>query len=176
MLTGLVGERGTGKTQIAAELGRVAFGRAAALDPYQPAAYAGEGWEARYKADQRIREEVKWAARWINALDLFATMKMRNLEAGEGAAIAAWSRPGLLVIDEAQERGDTEFEQRMLTNLIDKRYGMLKDTLIISNLSPDAFGTAMGPSIMSRMQQCGGMMVCDWPSYRAVPTTEQKEG
>lgn len=145
MLVGLVGNRGTGKTQAAAELGRWAFDIAVEESP---------------------REEIKWAARWTRATDFFASVRMKNLEGGESAAIRDWARPGLLVIDEAQERGDTEFEQRMIINLIDKRYGMMKDTLLISNLEPEEFGKAMGPSIMSRMEQCGGVIVCDWASFR----------
>lgn len=166
MLTALVGPRGTGKTQMAAELGREAFRLAVAVAPTPASSYWGEGWERRYAADKRNQENVAWAARWVNALDLFADLKTRNIEVGESAALAKWARPALLVIDEIQERGDTEFESRMLTNLIDKRYGAMKDTLIIGNLDSGEFQKRVGASIVSRMIECGGISVCNWPSFR----------
>lgn len=166
-LIALVGQRGTGKTQMAASVCLYAFTRAALNEPPEVSTYTGDHWQLHYERDKRIRSDTVWAARYTTVLDMFADIRMNNLASGESSAIAKWVRPGLLVIDEAQERGDTEFEQRVLTNLIDKRYGMMKDTIIISNLDPEALGKSLGPSIMSRMQETGKIIVCDWPSFRA---------
>ncbi len=77
-----------------------------------------------------------------------------------------FSEPHLLVIDEAQVRGNTPFEDRTLTDLVDRRYGMQRDTLIISNLTRAELPKAMGPSIISRLHECGDVIECNWPSFR----------
>jgi len=73
----------------------------------------------------------------------------------------------LLVIDEVQERGETEFENQKLTAIIDARYRQQRPTLMIGNYKNKAeFAASISPSIVSRIQECGGAIHCDWPSFR----------
>ena len=50
--------------------------------------------------------------------------------------------------------------------MIYKRYGAMKDTILISNQTPDVFQKAIGSSILSRLQETGAIIQCDWPSFR----------
>jgi len=54
----------------------------------------------------------------------------------------------------------------MLTALIDYRYSQMRDTVIISNLKREAFTASMGASVVSRMIEAGGIIECNWPSFR----------
>jgi DNA replication protein DnaC len=65
-----------------------------------------------------------------------------------------------------QERGETPWEDRLLTHLIDRRYASEKDTLLITNQSKESFIQSIGPSAASRIVEVGGIVTCDWPSYR----------
>jgi hypothetical protein len=38
--------------------------------------------------------------------------------------------------------------------------------VLVGNLTVAAFAEVVGDSIVSRMQETGGALVCDWPSYR----------
>jgi DNA replication protein DnaC len=76
------------------------------------------------------------------------------------------TEPGLLVIDELQERGETAFEDRLLTHLIDARYGAKRPTILIANLSKDELGKSLGPSIVDRASENGRRIDFTWNSYR----------
>jgi DNA replication protein DnaC len=115
--------------------------------------------------------------RYLKASDLFRSIRgtFRKDGPSEIKLLETFSRYGLLVIDESHERGDTEFENRTLVHIIDRRYDAGRDTLLISNLSADAFRTSMGPSIISRMSETGLMIVADWPSYRVPGQTALRD-
>jgi DNA replication protein DnaC len=85
----------------------------------------------------------------------------------EHEAIERFLAPRLLVIDEAHERGETAWEDRMLNYIVDTRYADMRDTVLISNQTAEDFRTAIGSSIYSRLTEVGGILVCDWPSYRS---------
>ncbi len=78
----------------------------------------------------------------------------------------ALAKPDLLVLDEAQLRSETPFENVILTSLIDTRYSHLKSTLLIANLEPKELAGCLGESVMSRMQETGQIIPCNWPSLR----------
>lgn len=135
-LLALVGLRGNGKTQMAVEL---------------------------------IREAcLKRNARYATAMDFFMDVKAAYREDGadERSVIDRFVQPDLLVLDEAHERGNTDWEGRLLTYLMDQRYGKCKDTVLIANMSREAFVESVGPSIASRMSETGGVVECDWGSFR----------
>ncbi len=132
-LTALVGSRGSGKTQIAANL--------LCLHP---------GW-------------------FCSAMDFFIEIKSsfrRDSEFSEGNVIQKYLAFPLLVIDEVQERSESAWEDRLLTHLLNKRYGAKCDTLLISNQTPSDFTASIGHSIASRMSETGGIIECNWRSYR----------
>jgi tRNA A37 threonylcarbamoyladenosine biosynthesis protein TsaE len=105
---------------------------------------------------------------YVKAYDLFAHIKgswSEDSKITELQALDYWRSPRLLVIDEAQERGDTEWENRILANLVDHRYDDLKSTIIITNQSAEKTAQTLGSSITRRANQTGGLIPCDWPSY-----------
>ena len=137
----LCGPRGTGKTQIATDAG----GQVCYALPNQdtPAVY-----ETAVGAFVSIRAAMKG-------------------DEGEEAAIRRLVAPTLLVIDDFQDRGETEWEDRILTHVIDRRYqDPAKSTVVITNLSPEAAATSLGPSVMDRVRECGAFIECRWESFR----------
>lgn len=110
--------------------------------------------------------------RYTTAVELFVTIKETygdNAQRSEKAAIDLFVKPDLLVIDEVQERAGTEWEQRLLAAIVDRRYAAMKDTILVGNLKPEDVQRELGTSIASRAQETGGIYVADWPSFRAKP-------
>lgn len=145
----LVGDRGTGKTQIGVELIRSAT--LYHLPPYHCV--------------------------YTRAAELYGALRddMRADKANEAKAIAAWVKPWLLVIDEAHERNaNSDFEPRALNLILDKRYGELRPTVIIANVDgatdieqAGAFRRLIGETIFDRLSETGGIRCCNWKSFRA---------
>lgn len=134
----LIGKRGTGKTQIAVEAIRHV---------------ANDGRRAKY----------------FTAMDFFLSVKSsfrKDAEKTEQEILSTFYAPRLLVLDEMQERGETEWEDRLLTHLIDRRYADMKDTLLLSNLTEEEFKKSVGPSIISRLIETGGIIECNWTNFR----------
>ena len=78
----------------------------------------------------------------------------------------------LLIIDEIHEVSeDSKHKDRILTDLLDTRYAAKKDTLLISNQSASEFSKATSPSIISRLNEHGGIIPCEWESFREKPAT-----
>jgi DNA replication protein DnaC len=134
----LIGTRGTGKTQIACEL---------------------------------VRENAKRgkASRFTLAMDIFLAIRAsyrRDSTTDEAKVVEEFCKPRLLVIDEIQERAESPFEDRILTHIINHRYNDEKDTLLIGNIKAEEFNKAMGASIVSRLNETGGLITCNWEGYR----------
>jgi len=137
-LLALIGPRGCGKTQLATSLIRM---------------YA----------------EAQKRARYIRTMDFFLAIRetfRHETQKSEMQVMQVYRECDLLVLDEIQERSGTEWESSLLTNLIDHRYGQKRDTLIIGNLPAQALKESLGPSIVSRMQETGGIITATWPSFR----------
>lgn len=147
-LSVIVGPRGTGKTQLAVTL--------SIRREYEEQDARGYSDNAR--------------TRYTTAVEMFVTIKETygdNAQRSERAAIDLFVKPCLLVIDEVQERAGTEWEQRLLAAIVDRRYAAMKDTILVGNLKPDDVQRELGTSICSRAQETGGIYVADWPSFRA---------
>lgn len=136
-IVSLIGPRGTGKTQMATSLARLV---------------CRAGRSARYATAMGIFLELQ---------ETFDGGKKSNR-----LVIDEYTKPSLLIIDEMHERGDTSWEDRVLTHLIDRRYGNLKDTILISNQTKDQMLAALGSSVASRLSETGGIVTCDWKSFR----------
>lgn len=134
----LIGIRGNGKTQLAVEL---------------------------IRANARLNKRSLYctAARFL--MDVKATYK-QDSEESERDIIATYAKPALLVVDELAVRAETKWEECLLAELVDRRYGNLKDTLILSNQDRPGFETSLGPSLISRLNETGGLVECDWESFR----------
>jgi DNA replication protein DnaC len=133
----LIGSRGCGKTQLAVEAIRHC---------------TGKGKRARYCTATEFFIEIK------------ATYDKQDRS--EKDVLNEFTRPLLLVIDEIGQRSESEWENRLLFELLNRRYNALKDTILVSNQSADMFSKSLGPSLISRMQETGGLIECTWPSYR----------
>ena len=143
----LHGKRGTGKTQMAAEIART----------------------KRFPFDAANGPERKRSAHYQTAMRFFLTVRAtfkKNSVKTELEIIDRMTEPGLLIIDEFQERGETPFEDRLITHLIDARYGACRPTIIIANLTKDELGKALGPSIVDRASENGRRIDFTWSSYR----------
>jgi hypothetical protein len=141
-LNALIGPRGTGKTQMAADL-------------------------LRHQIYER-----EATGRYISAMEFFMAIKegYRNKMQSEEEILLSFRQPALLIIDEITVRSDSAWENMLLTHLIDKRYGSQTDTLLIGNCKDASeVVSCVGPSIASRIQECGSVIECNWPSFRAKP-------
>lgn len=134
----LIGDRGTGKTQLAASVAC----EVCMLDGITP--------------------------RYYRLADMLGRFKRQVFGEGEDEFkfLSRLSRVGLLTLDELQERYDTDTEELILTRLLDHRYGAVKPTILIANLKFDALREVLRPSIMSRAEECGLLIECDWENYR----------
>jgi DNA replication protein DnaC len=133
----IIGNRGTGKTQLAAEI---------------------------------IKDIAPDTATYMTAAELFmrirATFDKRTTETEIDIA-RELSRTPLLVIDELQERGESAWENRLLTEIMDKRYANERPTILISNLTAGELTASLGDSIADRMRQGGGIIEITGASHRS---------
>lgn len=97
----------------------------------------------------------------------FGSIGMDELESARNALVGA----PLLIIDEVGDYDESKIRQRLLADLLDRRYSALTDTLLISNQEPEAFAASVGQSVVSRISECGAIIPCSWPSFR----TERKD-
>jgi hypothetical protein len=103
------------------------------------------------------------------AMDFFIALKGAfndGARQSEAQVIAAFVKPKLLVLDEMDERSESAWENRLLFHMINQRYNNLVDTLLISRKPETEFLQSLGTSLTSRIQETGGSLVCEWPSYR----------
>lgn len=138
MFISLVGNRGTGKTQLAVE--------------------------AMIESTRQGR-----SALFCTALDFFIELRTTyspNSEIKEADVLAKYKRHKLLVIDEVGKRGEKEWENNMLFNVINHRYNHDYDTVLIGNRDRAELTSVIGESLVERMNERGGFMECNWKSYR----------
>lgn len=98
-------------------------------------------------------------------LDVRATYGKKS-QRSERDAVEDMTTPGLLVLDEIQERSESPWENRLLTHVLDSRYASLRPTILIANLTAGELKESLGPSIMDRIRETGGSIEFNWPSYR----------
>ena len=142
----LSGPRGTGKTQICACLGRLMCLK------MQPTKY------------------IRASDLYMEIKDTFSAKtgeKKIIQDLGGNTNSSNTLAPRLLVIDEMQDRGGTAWEDRILNQIIDARYGGCLDTILITNDRKDVLHQTLGPSIISRADETGGIICTDWTSFRA---------
>jgi DNA replication protein DnaC len=146
-----LGNRGTGKTQMAAEIAK-----------------SGD-----WKSDKGEWDGNKMVSRktaiYRRAMDIFLDLRDRSPGHSEKAVLEKLTYCGLLVIDEFQERGETPFEDRIITNLLDKRYNDERPTILIANLDREGLKNMLSPSVIDRMRQNGRSFLFNGKSYRTRP-------
>lgn len=136
-LAALIGTYGNGKTQFGVEVLRDAARRLMS------------GW-------------------FVTATDFFmdvkAVYKDKTSDA-EKHVVARYRKPQVLVVDEMGKRGETEWENRLLFHLINKRYMDGSDTLLIANQEAEQFEASAGPALVRRMTETGGLIECTWKAF-----------
>lgn len=158
-IVALVGPRGTGKTSIAAE-------------------FAAEriwgDWEIATGIERKpvpcrvtsYRKASDLIARFKAYYGDFGTIQMDQLQ----ASLDHLCSVDVLVIDEVHEvPEDSRHKDRLMTDLLDKRYSARKDTLLISNQKKPDFWQSTPESIKSRITEHGGIIECVWDSFRDKP-------
>lgn len=138
-LIAITGTQGTGKTQ---------FGAAMIVEAC------------------RLGRRSKYAC----AMDFFIALKGSfddGSKATEASVLNTFIKPKLLVLDEMDERSESAWENRLLFHMLNQRYNAMLDTLLLSRRTKTEFIASLGASIQSRIQETGGAIHFDWPSYRA---------
>jgi DNA replication protein DnaC len=108
--------------------------------------------------------------RFCRTMDVFRAIKgtwtSKRGQEDEEDAITKLAVVDLLVLDEVQVRGGTAWEDNNLADLIDRRYGDNRATILIANLRPADLLASLGESICSRLQEAGQIVECTWGSFR----------
>jgi len=152
-IVAFLGSRGPGKTRMAAEIARAGYW------PTDKGEWNGNMIVAGKSALYR------------RAMDVFLELRdcgKKGATRSEKDVLESLSFCGLLVIDEFQERGESEWENRIVCNLLDKRYATQRPTIIIANYTRDQFAKALSASVIDRMHEGGKAFIFDWPSFRRV--------
>lgn len=137
-LIALVGGRGCGKTQMAVEVMRASVG-------------------------------MKRSCLFASAMQFFMAIKAtyrKESDDTEDQVLRRFSKVRLLILDEIGQRSENEWENRLLYELLNRRYNSLDDTLLISNQEIAQVESALGPSLISRMRETGGIIECAWETFR----------
>ena len=142
----LVGDRGPGKTQMATWL---------AAQIVEERLKAGSAWSGLYRKTADIITEIKTT--WAAGGKAIGT---------EDDVLRKYRSVKFLVLDEFHERGSSDWEARTLVNILDHRYDNMLVTIIIANLTEKQLRQEINPSIISRAEETGGLVLCTWPSYR----------
>jgi len=106
-------------------------------------------------------------AYFTTALRFFMDMQDAFRTDERNDTIDFFIKPRLLVIDEAHERSNSDWEDRMLAMVVNERYQELRSTLVIANYSEEEVEKHLNPSILSRAEESGGIVVFDWESFRS---------
>lgn len=152
----LCGIRGSGKTQMGIEIMSEKITKSVDLTLASPNYLIAPTFPALY----------------VPAIDFFMDVKATYRKASikdAKAVIADYLKPEVLVVDEITVRGETKWEDDLFFSMVDRRYSAMKDTILIANLKPAEVAASVGASIASRMQECGGIINCDWESFRSKP-------
>lgn len=150
-IVAFLGTRGSGKTRMAAEIARAGY------------------WptdKGEWNGNMIVTGKT---ALYRRAMDIFLDLRDCNKKGAarsEKDVLESLAFVGLLVIDEFQERGETEWENRIISNLLDKRYATRRPTILIANYTPDEMKAALSPSVRDRMREAGKGYVFDWASFR----------
>lgn len=73
----------------------------------------------------------------------------------------------LLIIDEVGAQAGTAFELAMLHEVIDRRYNLVKPSVVISNLNPKALEQYIGERALDRLRENGSLLAgFTWASAR----------
>lgn len=137
LIIALVGNRGSGKTQIAAN----------AINES-----CKQGRSAMY---------VSAVEMFMAMRDCY-----RDGGPSEEQTMRRFCDPRMLVVDQMEERKHSDAEDRMLFSIINTRYNRMNDTLLVSNELPAQFLKSVGASVADRINEAGGLIELVGMSFR----------
>ena len=137
-MVALCGTNGSGKTQLGVEL-------------------------IRHQISVRFK-----TAHFTDTMQFFMAIKAsyRNDKETEKQVIGRFLEPQLLVIDEMDKRAETAWENNMLFYMVNQRYNAMLDTVMLCNADAATLSSQIGPSLVSRLNETGGLIDCKWPTRR----------
>ena len=134
-----LGRPGTGKTHLACGICQYLMGK---------------GITVYYTTVQRAMRRVKGT--WS-----------READETEAQAIAAMTKPDLLVLDEIGVQFGSDTERNLLFDILNERYEKCYPTLLLSNYGKEDVAKYLGERVMDRLREDGGrVVVFDWDSHR----------
>ena len=150
----MYGAHGTGKTRMAWEIARKCTPRDTHI------AIPSIGWSQSKKERPAI---------YTTAVGLFLEIRdtfRAESEFSEMQVVKKYTDAGLLVIDEFQERGETDFENKKITTIIDARYAHERPTILITNYTREKLASTLSPAVLDRIRENGCGLYFSWTSYR----------
>ena len=125
------------------------------------------------------QEQELWPGMFRTAFSMFSEIKStyggnkkRRSPFGETTTVteedlvSEWSFTAFLIIDEVQTRSGTTWEDGLFDEIVIARYGELLPTVLIANFTLEEAQANLGPRIMDRARESGGIVNCNWESYR----------
>jgi DNA replication protein DnaC len=92
----------------------------------------------------------------------------RDAQVGEETVLQQLgSELDLLVIDEVGSQTGTENEQMILFEVLNRRYADLRPTILLTNLSGEAFKDMLGERTIDRLRERAVFVPFTWDSYRS---------
>lgn len=161
----MLGNRGTGKTLLAT-LAHWNVKAQAAVDALELRRWTPHGFMAAGEPMSMIFGGTGTAAQYFVLGDMFAREKATFNIRSKASVLESARTARVLVLDEIQETVGSEWEQTELTRLIDHRYREMLPTILIGNLKSSELTGCLGDSIVSRLQETGEVIECNWKSYR----------
>lgn len=155
-IVALIGERGLGKTTLAAQFAI----RTAWRNESEKVKECGP-----HKIESVIyRKCAKIVARYKPLFGDFGSIETESLMESLDYLCR---QQEYLVIDEVHDCEEMKMRNRVLTDLIDRRYSCCRDTILIANQTSENFAATIGDSILSRLNEHGLIIECKWPSFRS---------
>lgn len=158
-IVALVGPRGLGKTTLAAF---IAIARAKHFWTFYSRTPDERGNMDQPRETPLYRKAARMVERFKGIYADFGTIDAESASNAKEYLCNC----DLLVIDELNECGEVKIKDRILTDICDIRYARMKDTILISNQTAEDFKATVNDSILSRLGQHGGIVNCNWPSFR----------
>ncbi len=144
----LIGPRGSGKTQVAVNW---------------MLAHIDQGQQPLFVTQTDLSTQIRATFRPQSSPGSFET---------EDSILRRCRFASLLVIDEVGRDIASEWSDKVLFELVNKRYERGRPTLFIGNVEKGQIGTVLGPSIVSRMEEDGGVIWLGERNYRELRRAE----
>jgi DNA replication protein DnaC len=158
----IYGGHGRGKTQLCMEVAR-----------RLPDRFFPGKREGRFTMPPEHRPMIyRKAMEFFN--DIRSTYGSKSKET-ERDVISRYANAALVVIDEAHQRGEKDFEDRQLTLMIDKRYDAMLPTILVTNLTREDFYATLSPAVKSRMIETAEGIEANWASFRTRKQSQENK-